>query len=233
MRSILLMIISAFFAFQSTAVYGDALIRRLPADGAWARFYMNESWMDRSERTGWITISSVGEETIGKEKCRWIEWKFETEDGQQRVTSVFKFLIPEEHLKAGGDPLTHVVKAWRKSRDRDPVALEQIDIEALYPRLHLICEGPPIELIKKLEKKETVQWQKGKLECEVLLGTTQEEYEIETSKVRYRLRVNPKIPFGVAAATLEVDSTIGERGTLEFIVVDMGTGARSDLPEAN
>lgn len=223
--------VAVVFIAHSATVHGDTFIRRLPADGAWARFYVNESWSDGAGRTMWITISSAGKAMVGNKKCRWIEWKFQTEDAPQRETaSVFKFLIPEEHLKAGGDPLANVVKAWRRTRDRELVEMGKNDVEALLPRLHLVCEGPPIQQIQKIGGKETIEWQSGKLECEVLLGNTREE----SVEVHYRLRVHPKVPFGVAAATLEVeDHDFAETGTLDFALTEMGTGAKSALPAAN
>lgn len=208
----------------------DCLVRDLPNDGAWAVFWDTEQFDDGTKRDLWITIKSVGRTEMAGEPCRWIEIKYQSEESRKKETgTVFKLLIPEMHLKPGGDPLKHVLKAWRKNPTlQEPVPIDRI--EDWLPRLYLVV-APPIENLKKTDEQQNVDWQQGQLACSVLEGSNQYTTQTEKISARYRLAVNPKVPFGVAAAKVEIESNDGYKGTLQYSLIDMGTGAVSDLPQ--
>src|SRR5688500_4184285 len=88
----------------SRSAWGDGLIRRLPDDGAWARFYDVEEFSGdfvggESSRVLWVTIKSVAQKSFNGQMCRWLEIKFQNEDPEvQGQGSVWKLLIPESQL---------------------------------------------------------------------------------------------------------------------------------------
>lgn len=92
--------------------------------------------------------------------------------------------------------------------------------------------APAIENLKKTGATEAVEWQGGRMMCDVFEGTARHEYRVETSEFEYRLFINDSVPFGVAGGTLRLKSSLGHRGIIQYRLIDMGSGATSDLPNA-
>jgi hypothetical protein len=211
---------------------GDCLLRRLPPDGSWATFHCSEEFDEGTTRNTYITIKSVGKAAVDGTDCRWIELKYQSDESRTAGKGyVIKFLIPEKHIGPDRDPLKHVIKSWRKNLDEELDELEKEKVVEQYPRLYLVI-SEPIKITKKREEKGFVEWQKGRLECDVLEGTSRRELKVENCDLEYRLSVNEKVPFGVAGVTMRLESSLGYKGTIEYRLVDMGTDATSDLPDA-
>lgn len=214
-------------AMSEGQAVADGLVRKLPADGSWATFHCMEEFDDGNKRAYYVTIKSVGAVEVEKKACRWLEFKFQ--DDEQRKSGIGlaeKFLIPDEHWGPKGDPSNHAIKAWRKRVDKEP--MEFAKLEDYFPRLYLILP-PPIDL-KKTKVQEAVEWQGGRLMCDVLQGTARHVLKVETCETQFRLLVSDKAPFGVAGASQQIQSNRGYKGTVEYRLTDMGTGAICDMP---
>jgi hypothetical protein len=215
--------------FACGSVSGDGLLRRVAPDRAWVTFHCSEKWTDGTERAFYFTIKSVGRTTSDSQPARWIELKFESDGEKGRSPgTMFKFQVLEKHLAAGGDPLHNVLKAWRQRPDEKPTELN--DLNFYLPRLNLFI-SPPIENLKKTDQRRTVDWQGGQLTCDVWEGSRRFEQEDGNDETRYLLSVHESIPFGVAAARLDVEMDDGVTGTVDFRVTDFGADATSDLSE--
>jgi hypothetical protein len=106
-------------------VYGtavaDGLIFALPEDGTSVRYSlemkMGRDGMEKSAG-GYLTVSSVGKDTVDGQPCRWIEFKMLMDvDGKERAI-IAKMLIPEKVLKRGENPAAYMVRGWLKQRDK-------------------------------------------------------------------------------------------------------------------
>ncbi len=207
----------------------DGLVRQLPEDGAWASFYCTEEFDDGLKREHYVTIKSVGRERAGGEPCRWVELAYHRDAARTKGTGgAWKLLIPEKHLGPDGDPLGHVVRAWRKGAD----GLQPGGLDDGRPRLDLVMP-PAIPGLKEVRDEQHFDWQRGRLtSTRALVGAARHAHRVEMVQTSYRLALSDRVPFGVAGAKIELESNIGYKGTVQYWLVDMGSGATSDLPDA-
>lgn len=219
-------ILTAMALFGSS-VRADDVVRQLPKDGAWVLYHFTEKWDDGTERTLQFMISLVGQTTIKNEKCRWIELKLKS-DGAKSWSVVYKWLVSEKNLTLGGTALANAHKTWRKWRDKNP---REFNLKESIVRLYLFAP-PPLKGAKKIGKIETVEWQQGQLKCDVAVVRAHYEFPTETTDTVFHLKLHKRVPFGVAAAKLTVDSSDGVQGTIEYWLMDMGANAKSEIPEA-
>ncbi len=91
---------------------------------------------------------------------------------------------------------------------------------------------PPLDGAKKTGDKETIDWQQGKMECEIATVQKHDKFHTDETDTLYRLKFNPKVPLGVAGATLKVTDSEGVKGTIEYSLLDMGDKAKSEIPDA-
>jgi hypothetical protein len=164
---------------------------------------------------GTLTLASVGQEKVQGEACRWIEMVFEPKQpGKGGATkSVFKALIPEKHLRKGGDPLGHWVKGWAKLGDQEPQRLTKEMLSNPAHMLNLLVSNP-LQDTKALEKK-VIETKLGKLTCTGLSGSLRlkgaavrrEDGKVTTGDVKVRVRnhFHDKAPFGVASSRMDVE----------------------------
>jgi hypothetical protein len=224
MRVLCVVAASVLLCTSPGLLRGDCLVRVLPKDGGWATFHVAEKWDDGTESSFYITIKAVGGAMIDDMPCRWIELKFQSDEGKSKgLGSTWKFLIPEEHLGLHSDPLKNAVKTWHKSRDGEIREAR----DAVSPRLHLFI-SPEIKNLKKSDRQSTIDWQGGQLACDVIEGSNRSEFKVET---RYHLSLHEKVPFGVAAARLEIVDRDGSTGTVNLGITEYGFDGTSDLPD--
>ncbi len=156
-------------ACSTDSAEADGLFYRLPEDGAWVEYKVDAGETKpnnaKQKSAGTLTVSSVGTETVGGQKCRWIEIKAETKrDGEEAPTRIWKMLIPEKHLVQGHAPFKQIVKVWVKIGDRQPRQLDKNRLEIV----QLFLMGPP-EPEKKLASEE-IESGLGALDCKGVAG---------------------------------------------------------------
>lgn len=228
----------SLLAFVPAAAEG--LLYRLPDDGAFIRydleFEISYKKLNEEKQTakGSLTLSSVGQATVDKEKCRWIELHGKmTQDGREE--SFFaKVLIPEKRLKAGEKPLDHVIKGWLRDSEAEPQAWAALGREKKVG-LEIFLAGP-LNDVKKLPK-ETVDSKLGKLDCEGVRGvTTIDGPRGAKMRVSYECRLHDKAPFGVVSCRMNF-VMLGDDGTVQGVVIgnlralEAGKNAKSELPD--
>ena len=216
----------------------DGLIYQLPADGAWVKFEMTAQMgaPAKVKMTATLRVASVGRGTEKGEPCRWIEIRLDPKNVDGGVTpdpEIVKALVPEKHLKKGGDPVAHVIRAWTRRGDRTPRPLDGVADPKPSPLL-VVLAGP-LQDVKDLKAAE-VESKIGKLPCAGLTGRLDLKDSVgETAKATVETRLHEKAPFGVVGSTwnLEGKNLEGkaETVTLELKLADFGEGATSELPD--
>lgn len=212
-----------------STVHADEVVQQLPQDGAWVRYHLTEKWDEGTQRTLQFQISLVGQTIVEGENCRWFELRLRAEGSKS--WSVYKWLVPQKQLELGGTALANAHKAWRKTGEEQAREINLKDLKELFARLHLFVP-PPLKGANKIGKKESVKWQAGELNCDVAIVRTHDEFPTDETDTVYRLKLNQRVPFRVAAAKLTISSVIGGKGTIEYWLIDMGMKYKSDIPEA-
>jgi len=242
-RLYVLLTVVAFVALAVCSVRADGLIVQLPKDGAWATFDMHQvkSLVDRNTGETLIEdsssdlslrVSSVGQVTVEGKSCRWIEIKLqEILDGKMQ-SIIFKALIPQEHLKRGGEPEKHIVRGWAKAYDKPIVQIEDVDKGPL----RLLLSGP-LQDSKKLDSK-VIDCKAGKLNCDGLSGTTAwKDQAGRKFQATHEIRLHDKSPFGVAFwdSRTEMDDQVRARMIIKMTstLSESGTNAKSELRDHN
>ena len=229
MRLISTMVTAIVLALAVSAARADGLIHQLPADGHWVRFDLKMvRQRGENERigTGTMQISSVGQVKENGEPCRWIEFKMNTKKGEREDRIVAKVLIPEKHLQRGATPIDHLVRGWIKLGDRDTQALTATQRGPLPVFL-----GGPLKDAKKLEA-EVVDGKLGKLKCAGVTGRTAFKEGGDEATADVTTRLNKKAPFGVVTCSMKYMGGGGQSGTLDLTLADVGTDAKTELPDA-
>ena len=238
-----------FLAAHVGLAPAGGLIFRLPEDGSWATY---EGVLSRRADAGGLApkvdstlkttvyIASVGEVTIDKQRCRWLEIRFDlsvpvgdptlkekpTYRLLQRQT--FKILIPEQYLVPDESPLDHFVRAWVRFDDSEAWVVtrrKELDETALAA---LLDERWRETDFKHIEKTD-VESKLGKVACEGLEATAVAPDD-PSKKGRVRVRVHPRSPFGVVTADWAFDGP-GGAVTWSLKLVDFGQNATTKIPE--
>jgi hypothetical protein len=224
----------------------DGLFLMLPEDGTKVSYTMKITGSNVPPEGAMqsMTISSVGKVEHKGTPCRWIEIAFLTEVREMRRDTFYKLLIPEAELKLGGDPIGHLIKAYRKRID-GPVHQDKNVASPRSGPLPILLGGP-VKGAKKLEAV-TLETGLGKLETAGLKGTSvfteaaEEDPEGDNDQPKFNLKVDSefrsheKVPFGVAQGVLAftVDQGNGEQtGVWTFTVDKVSKGASSALPDS-
>jgi hypothetical protein len=213
----------------------EGLIYQLPDDGAQVRYDMAIGLTaDGQEQNikGSVTVSSVGQMTVGDEKCRWIEIKMiSTTEGQDRPLTA-KMLIPEMHIGKGKSPAEHLIRAWLKEGDAE--AHEVTDFKSLeFLPMRTFLAGP-LQNPGELEKIE-IDGKLGKLSCAGATGSQDFEFGTAVLSINYENRLHEKAPFGLVATDWKFDvKNNGQsvaKGTFKLTLTDVSTTALSELPD--
>lgn len=227
--------IAALPLFCGTA-RAEGLVYQLPQDGAWVRYSVEFVEREQEEDDvgkGSLTVSSVGKANENGEACRWIEFNWDVTENGREQKIVAKVLVPEKHLARGTKPIDHVVRAWIKVGDGEPLPLDVNGMRA--GPLPSFLAGPSDDA-KKLDP-EVVETEKlGKLRCEGLSGTNQFKQGSQEITISYLNRLHEKAPFGIVSSRMEFTSRRNSQrldsGTLSLKLTDLGQDAQSALPES-
>jgi hypothetical protein len=198
---------------------------QLPEDGSWAKFYVTAQFPNDTAINVELTMSSVGRLQANGKDCRWIELlSIVTDDGSRH--SVYKLLIPEEALKQGPFGPSDAVRAWAAQMENSVQAAEGnlLTVGFVFPDSLVDTQQP--------DEKESVDWQRGTLECQVLAGTSNSRLGTQDIKVEHRYLLAPDVPFGMGGFKSVVHFSADSVLTIEARLLDAGTGAVSSLPNS-
>lgn len=209
---------------------------------------------------GFLTLRSVGVAQVEGENCRWIELEQSvqiagktmagTEAERAQRTIVLKVLVPEKRLAPGEDPFGHVLKMYFKDGDRNVEEImdpqrRKYELDRFRP----LFPAPGTD-VKRTARQSlaTASPTLGALECEQLTFASKYDGPLGGGQGRWtwegehRLWLNDRVPFGVACLELTVTSreatgpkesmVVTTKGIHRLVVAEVGTGARSRLPDA-
>ena len=143
----------------------------------------------------------------------------------------YKFLVPEDELKQGGNPAANIIKSYKKYDDEK--AME--DKDATNPILSPIPVffGGPLKDVKQLDKVK-IKSGLGELKCPGTIGIYEREKDGNSIKSTLTTRTHNKAPFGVAQASIEFkikkEDNV-ETGTMTLTLDKVSAGAKSAIPE--
>lgn len=209
----------------SASVRAESLIQLLPADGEWVRFQTNLMVNGKSESNTWF-LKSVGKKEVAGVACRWIEMQLMNEERNLFLT---KCLIPESEFGKGKHPLNHAKQVFLKQGDRELAEFPNLAVAS--PLVALVLQGPGADA-KRLDQKEVVEMQAGKIECDVISGKSEGDVGFVKATLTHRLLFTDKTAFGLAGATVEITVTVnGKMETLkaESSLMESGKNATSAL----
>jgi hypothetical protein len=211
----------------SSSVRAEPLLQTLPEDGAWVAFLGSVDENGQKQSLTW-TVKAVGKKDVSGVACRWIE--MQVMEGEKNQI-VIKCLVPESEFGKGKHPLGNAKQVFVKRGEEQ--SMEVANLLAADPPHALVLQGPGADA-KKLDQKEAIETQTGKLECDVVTGTNQVEFGGLKLAMTARLLHSDKIPFSLAGAKLEFTITVnGNAQTVkaEMTFKESGKDAKSALPD--
>jgi hypothetical protein len=239
--------------FFAGTMQADGLIYRLPADGTWARYTFTQTMVlpskKKAERItvgGTLTLASVGVTKVEDKACRWVEIVVEAKlpDDVGTARSIFKALIPEQHLAKGQDPLKHWIKGWAKLGEgpAQPLTKELLSNPALI--INLFVAGP-LQETRKLSEKVVETTKLGKLTCEGIAGSftlkggavsvKNDKVTAADVKVEMENYFHDKAPFGVAWSRIQAKAPDLGSGSSSaeavLVLAEVGKDAKTELPD--
>lgn len=222
--------VSGVLAFAAQPPVSGGCLQTLPVDGTWARYQVSLKQGQREISAQW-TARSVGQITHNGIACRWIELE-QTSDEEMFEKMTWRCLVPESEFGEGKHPLGKAIKVWRIIQGKDAESVESF--EARDELFAALIQGPAKDLSQE-ETPEIVRWQRGNLECSVVVGNSQVKVnEFLTFQIRHRLFRHAEAPFQMGGVhwVLTVDGG-DENSTVDakMILQDTGTGAQAQYPD--
>lgn len=223
----------AMLLLAASRASADGLIYQLPDDGTSITFDWKGSVERRGQTeamSGTLQISSVGQETVDDQPCRWIEFKM-TMNSEERRTINAKVLVPEADLVKGKSPIDHVHKAWVKRGDQAPQELTDFST-ALAGPLPAFLAGPADDAQK--QESVTVKSGLGEHKCDVTSGSTTFEQSGRQNKFTLTNYLQKDAPFGIVKTELRIEmERNGEAAgtvTMTLVAKEVGKNAKPEIP---
>ncbi len=224
-RSVFVLFIFSLSVAGPAIARAEPLLQTLPNDGEWVRFHVNLDVAGQATTPVW-TVKSVGKKEIADVAYRWVE--LHSQEAQTNIV-LFKCLVAESEFGKGKNPLAHALQVFVKYGDQEPREVESI--AAADPALALILGGPAAA--KKLEAKEAVELQSGRIECDVMTGVVKTELGAAKFQMDFRLLMSDKVPHGLAGGKIQIDAEFAGnklKGSVELTLKDTGKDAKTALP---
>jgi hypothetical protein len=218
-------IVVLILAVVASSARAEALLQTLPEDGDWVQFHANMNVGGLATTPTW-TAKSVGKKEIAGEKYRWIE--LQSKDEERNVLLV-KCLVAEAEFGKGKNPLAQAKQVFVKYGKQEP--REVASLAVADGPLALILAGPAEA--KKLEKKESVDVQNGRIECEVFTGRSKSEIGNAKFEISHRLLMSDEVPYRLVAAKFQIDADFSGNkfaAAVELTLKETGKNAKSELP---
>lgn len=201
------------------------LLATLPEDGRWAKYDLRLQ-AGSQDQVLTYTVRSVGQFQQAGKDVRCIET--DLVGNGEIPSSVHRLLVPNEAFGTNKFALGQAVRMWIR-KGSDPVE-SHADITG-DPLTQLFQAGITQEL-KKVDTKETVNWQRGKLDCTVYTGKSSPEIGTTKFQNEWTILRHDEVPFGLAGVRLKI-SPVGQDNVIHVTVTlqDYGKDAQAALPD--
>lgn len=213
LRSLVLCVVAAWTA----SAFADPLFQTLPKDGTGAKFHVNLLRNGDEQVRTWQIYSTGVRQHEGK-PARWIELHGEAFNG---FPVKYKLLIPEAAFGKGKHPIEKTVEAWQRFGDQPPTKVDDFKTADLF--LYTLLSGPGDD-VRKLDKTEKVQWQKGAFDCDVLEGSSRLAIGALDVSIKHRSLYSDKAPFRFAGTKQDFEVTVNgktDKARLEAVLVEI------------
>jgi hypothetical protein len=172
------------------------------------------------------TVRSVGQFQQAGKDVRCIETDLV---GNAEVPSmIHRFLVPNDAFGPDKFALSQIVRMWVR-KGTDPVETFN-DLSG--DELTRLFQSGITQELKKLDAKEAVNWQRGKLECTAYTGKSVPEIGTTKFHNEWTILRHDDVPFGLAGVRLKI-SPEGQDNVLNVTLTlqDYGKDAKASLPD--
>lgn len=201
------------------------LLTTFPEDGHWAKYDLRLQANSQDHLLPYV-VRSVGQFQQAGRDVRCIELDL---TGNAEIPSmVHRLLVPNEAFAPNKFALGQAVRMWVR-KGSDPVeSYNDIHGDALT----MLFQAGITQELKKQEAKETVNWQRGNLECTVFTGKSVQQIGGSNFTTDWTILRHDDVPFGLAGLRMHLKP----EGSPDIIHVtltlqDYGKDAKAALPE--
>lgn len=201
------------------------LLATLPEDGRWSKFDLRLQANSQDHLLPY-SVRSVGQFQQGGRDVRCIELDL---TGNAEIPSMLhRLLVPNDAFGTDKFALGQAVRMWVR-KGSDPVE-SFADITG--DPLTMLFQAGITQDLKKQDSKETVNWQRGKLECTVFTGKSVQPIGGSNFTTDWTILQHDDVPFGLAGLRMKLrpqDSSDVIQVTLTL--QDYGKDAKPAMPE--
>jgi len=202
------------------------LLGTLPEDGRWAKYNLRVQAANQDQTMTW-TVRSVGQFQQGGRDVRCIETEIAAGNGDI-PPAVHRMLVPLDAFGPNKHALGQTVRMWKREGTN---AVESFDSITGDPITALFLVGAT-ENVRKLEQKEAIDWQRGKLACDVFTGKSTQMIGDGKFHMTWTILRHQEVPFGLAGLRMKI--TIEDQPDsidVTLTLQDFGKDAKAALPE--
>lgn len=201
------------------------LLASLPEDGRWAKYDLRFQ-MGSQDQLLPYTVRSVGQFQQAGKDVRCLETDLV---GNAEVPSmIHRFLVPNDAFGPDKYALGRSIRMWVR-RGTDPVEMFN-DLSG--DELTQLFQAGITQELKKQAAKETVNWQRGNLECTVYTGKSAPVIGTTKFPCEWTILRHDDVPFGLAGLRVKI-SPEGQDNVLNVTLTlqDYGKDAKAALPD--
>jgi hypothetical protein len=221
--------------------------RELPGDGAWAQYQWDWHRLDNGQKmSATVTLSMVGVVVEKEEPCRWVELKYVIPEGDEKGTLIEKLLIREKDLFKSANPMEHVLRTWVRFNDEPVRRKESHENNDMAIGPMLLWTPGVLKSASRTGPTKDIEYQRGRLEAahswtgKMILPESDQSGNVVLRRSRkFTLRVHDEQSIGFAEAEVQDDVYNADMTALRsqqvgiYLLQDMGTDAKSALPDSN
>jgi hypothetical protein len=194
----------------------------LPADGTWLEYEWTRTTPERKTERGTLRLSSVGVKDADDVRCRWLEIKVETGQGERAQWQCRKLLVAEKAFTSGKPLEDCVLDCFHQEAGQDVVRLPKNRTDAF---LRLNLSGDDLTL-REIKAQEEVTTGLGKLTARHVAASGKNGANLQ----EYHAWLANDAPFGVVKFEIhERNGTDSPRVVFTAVAKRAGKEARSEV----
>ena len=217
--------------------HAQRLISKMPEDGSWAKYEMKGATTTSNgninKNSATMIVRVVGTEYMNMDAYRWIEIEQRRDHVKNSMPSIYRFLIKEDDITNGEDPLAHIKKCWIINLAPNLDIVKEYDVKKDSLQFLEWFLPPQLENQKTLDVK-TIETSLGELECKGSSGVyDQSRAPNYIQRHSFTAYTHDKSPFGTVSLHRLTEAIVNDEKNhkLEytFELKETGTGAKSEL----
>ena len=226
---------AVLLVFTCATSQAQRLISKLPEDGSWAKYEMKGATTTSNgninKNSATMIVRVVGTEHMNMDAYRWVEIEQRQDHIKNSMPSIYRFLIKEDDITNGEDPLAHIKKCWTISLAPNLDIVKEYDVKKDSLQFLEWFLPPQLEKQKTLEPK-TLKTSLGELECKGASGVyDQSRAPNYIQRHTFTVYAHDKCPFGTVSlhrlTEAIIDKATNHKLEYTFELKETGTGAKS------